>query len=104
MTDTPLAEIQCPGTQTHFQQTEHVLEPGERSVKHHHKETEETYYVGSGEGCIIVGNKRHEVKARDYVLVHTGQSHRIENTGSEPLIILSTKNRPRSFKDFYKDE
>ena len=64
------------------------LPPGGSTTPHHHVETEEIYYVLSGQGSLRVGNETRQVGAGDAVAIPPGASHQITNTGTEVLKFL----------------
>ncbi|HUT12117.1 MAG TPA: cupin domain-containing protein [Thermoguttaceae bacterium] len=64
------------------------LPVGGRTVPHHHVETEEIYYVLSGQGVMRVGDQTREVGPGDAIAIPPGASHQITNTGSEVLRFL----------------
>ena len=67
---------------------EEVLPPGAVVGRHLHLETEEIYYVLSGQGHMTVGAETREVSAGDAVFIPRGFAHTLENTGSEAIRLL----------------
>jgi mannose-6-phosphate isomerase-like protein (cupin superfamily) len=67
---------------------EEVLPAGAAVGRHHHLETEEVYYLLEGRGRMTVGEETREVVAGDAVFIPRGQTHTLENTGTEPLRLL----------------
>lgn len=63
------------------------LEPGASVGYHLHADTEEVYFVMSGEGLYTEEDESRTVKAGDIMLCRMGRSHGIENTGKETLAI-----------------
>jgi len=64
-----------------------VLHPGAGIGLHqHHKD--EVYYVVSGRGLYALDGKQYEVGPGDALLTRSGSTHAIQQTGSEPLVIL----------------
>ena len=64
-----------------------VLHPGAGIGLHqHHKD--EIYYVVSGRGLYALDGKQYEVGPGDALLTRSGSTHAIQQTGSEPLVIL----------------
>ena len=58
-----------------------VLEPGSH-------ETEETYVILEGRGLMTFARFQREVQKGDFVYLPPWCVHGIENTGSEPLVVL----------------
>ena len=67
---------------------EEVLPVGATVGRHHHKETEEIYYVLRGTGRMTVGSDVRMVGEGDAVFIPRGHTHTLENTGPEPMTIL----------------
>lgn len=66
-----------------------ALDPGASIGPHVHAEDEEIYVILSGTGRYRDGDDFQEVGPGDVTLTHQGESHALENTGSEPLVILA---------------
>lgn len=64
-----------------------VLEPGSH-------ETEETYVILEGQGRMTFANFQREVKRGDFVYLPPWCTHGIENTGTEPLVVLIATSPP----------
>ena len=64
------------------------IKPGRSTLRHHHKRTEEIYYVTSGKGCMELGKKILDVKEGDAIAIPPRTWHRITNTGKKDLKIL----------------
>ena len=64
-----------------------VLEPGSH-------ETEETYVILEGQGLMTFANFQREVKKGDFVYLPPWCEHGIENTGTEPLVVLIATSPP----------
>jgi mannose-6-phosphate isomerase-like protein (cupin superfamily) len=67
---------------------EEVLPAGAKVGRHHHLETEEVYYILSGNGRMTVGDEACEVASGDAVFIPRGNTHTLENTGAEPMTLL----------------
>ena len=78
-----------------------TLDPNEKSEKHYHKWTLEVYTLISGNGVISCGKDNQTVSSGDIVIVEPGIRHQICNTGDDTLVIQSSKNRSRGFKDYF---
>lgn len=67
---------------------EEILPPGKAVRRHHHLQTEEIYYILSGEGEMSVGDETQTVKAGDAIFIPRTNTHALKNTGSEPIKLL----------------
>lgn len=79
-----------------------TLAVGEESQKHHHQKTLETYIGESGVGVVIIGSKSTVIKSGTFVQIPIHIPHQIKNTGTTPLVIISTKNSTDE-DDFHTD-
>ncbi len=73
-----------------------ILEPGEAPPLHVHDDTEQVFYVLSGQGELQIGGdasddpgRRFAVAAADLVRIPPGTRHRIFCRGAAPLVYLS---------------
>ena len=80
---------------------EATLEPGQATVRHHHRAAEEIYYLVEGTGHMEVDGEKRDVRAGDAILIPPGAWHRIENTGDGPLRLLCACSPPYSPSDTY---
>ena len=64
------------------------LEPGQEMNKHAHEVQCRFYLVLEGTGQLWVGEEQKEVEKGMVIWVSSGHTHRILNTGSEPLVLL----------------
>jgi mannose-6-phosphate isomerase-like protein (cupin superfamily) len=64
------------------------VSPGKNTIRHHHIESEEIYYILQGTARIRVGGEVREVTEGDGIAIMPGQSHEIWNTGAEELVFL----------------
>jgi mannose-6-phosphate isomerase-like protein (cupin superfamily) len=78
---------------------EEVLPVGARVGRHHHLETEEVYYILHGNGRMTVGDEVREVASGDAVYIPRGQTHTLENTGTEPMTLLLVCGPAYSLQD-----
>src|SRR5689334_13086605 len=60
---------------------EELLPPGHAVVPHHHRETEEIYYILEGSGEMRVGDETAAVAAGDAVYIPRNSVHSLHNTG-----------------------
>lgn len=65
-----------------------VVRPGAKTGTHCHEREEQTYYILSGEGQLILGEQVIPVSPRTAILIPPGQDHAIHNTGDSDLEYL----------------
>lgn len=75
-----------------------LVAAGQSTLRHAHPQTEEIYYVLSGDGAMQVGGETERVGPGDAVLIPPGAEHRLTCVGPEPLEILCICSPP------YEDE
>ncbi len=83
---------------------EELLPAGSAVTPHHHRRTEEIYYILSGRGVMTVGEERREVTAGDAVYIPRDHRHTLENTGREAMRIILVCGPAFSFEDEIFDE
>src|SRR5919199_2345484 len=66
-----------------------VIQPGQRSIRHHLEGATEVYYLLSGSGRMHIGEEVREVRAGDALLIPAGAVQFLENTGAEALQFLA---------------
>ena len=66
------------------------LPPGKATIPHHHKVTEEIYYILSGTASMTLGSETRPVGPGDAIAIPPGLRHTIENTGDDELVFLCT--------------
>jgi mannose-6-phosphate isomerase-like protein (cupin superfamily) len=64
------------------------VSPGMNTIRHHHIESEEIYYILQGTAKIRVEGEEREVAEGDGIAIMPGQSHEIWNTGFKELVFL----------------
>lgn len=64
------------------------LEPNQRTTPHFHRQTEEIYYILTGQGQMRIGDEEHAVGPGDAIAIPPGQVHTIRNSGSQRLTFL----------------
>jgi mannose-6-phosphate isomerase-like protein (cupin superfamily) len=62
--------------------------PGLCTTPHYHKQTEEIYYITSGQGEMTIDSHTQTVTVGDAIAIPPGALHFIRNTGSEMLTFL----------------
>ena len=65
-----------------------VIYPTGSTTGHSHSDTEEVYYVVSGEGEMEVGGDRYPIKAGDALYVPPGEFHTTYQSGNLPLVVV----------------
>jgi len=90
-------ELRCKGAK--FQVVSFA--PGKRIAPHYHRKTCEIFFVHSGQGAIVMNNKRFECVSGDFFLCEPSDIHSFENTGDEDFIILVFKTNEGGDKDIF---
>lgn len=62
--------------------------PGAVTAAHHHRQTEEIYYILSGQGRMTIDSQQRDVGPGDAIAIPPGAVHHIENTGRQTLKFL----------------
>lgn len=78
------------------------LEAGCSTLRHHHKLSEEFYYILEGEGAMEIDGERQQVAPGDGVLIPPGAAHQI--FARSRLRFLCCCAPPYSHEDTYPDE
>ena len=78
---------------------EAVVQPGDKTLLHRHRVTEELYHITHGSGMMTLGEKQFIVSAGDTITIAPGTPHCIENTGTDDLHILCCCTPAYSHKD-----
>jgi mannose-6-phosphate isomerase-like protein (cupin superfamily) len=66
-----------------------IIQPGERSIRHHLVGASEVYYLLSGRGRMHIGEETREVSAGDALLIPPDAVQYLENCGEAPLAFLA---------------
>jgi mannose-6-phosphate isomerase-like protein (cupin superfamily) len=66
-----------------------LIKPGSSLGWHEHKGDIEAYYIIAGEGTVDDNGIKVQVAAGDVVFTNNGESHSIENTGTENLEFIA---------------
>ena len=66
-----------------------LLPPGKSALKHYHPVAEESYYILSGEGRVVLDGKEKIVSAGDAVAIPVNVVHQIFNDSAENLVFLA---------------
>ena len=81
---------------------EATLEPGQRTERHYHAESEELYYLVEGTGEMEIDGERSQVGPGDAILIPPGAWHQI-TAGDAELRFLCCCAPPYSDEDTYFD-
>lgn len=65
-----------------------TLGPGGETAEHLHPRSEEIYLFVSGSGRMLLGDEVFDVAAETAVVIPPGTRHKLQNTGSEPLVLF----------------
>ncbi len=67
---------------------EATVNPGEETLEHYHRRSEELYYFVAGTGRMRLAADEADVVAGDCVVIPPGTRHKLWNTGTKPLVLL----------------
>jgi len=67
---------------------EATVPPGTRTERHLHRRAEEIYLFLAGAGRMALGDEERDIRAGDCVVIPPGTPHQLDNTGTEPLVLL----------------
>lgn len=76
-----------------------TIAPGQSTIRHRHRLSEEIYFVLSGEGVVEVAARLHQVRTGDAVLIPPGTEHRATCMGDMPLHLLCACSPPYQHED-----
>jgi mannose-6-phosphate isomerase-like protein (cupin superfamily) len=80
---------------------EATLAAGEATVRHHHRASEEIYYLIEGAGEMEVDGERAPVAAGDAILIPPGAWHQIRASADGPLRLLCACAPPYRHEDTF---
>ena len=80
------------------------LPPGKATIPHHHKVTEEIYYILSGTASMTLGSETRPVGPGCAIAIPPGLRHTIENTGDDELVFLCTCAPAYEHSDTFLEE
>ena len=80
---------------------EAALPAGGQTDRHHHKVSEEMYYLVEGEALMEIDGEERAVTAGDAILIPVGSWHQITNTGSGVMRMIVTCAPPWTAEDTY---
>jgi mannose-6-phosphate isomerase-like protein (cupin superfamily) len=73
--------------------------PGSATALHRHGTSEELYHIIAGEGLMTLDDRQFPVKPGDTVAIAPCTAHRVENIGSETLVIFCCCTPPYADED-----
>ena len=82
---------------------EATLPPGGRTDRHHHKVSEEMYYLVEGQALMEIDGEERAVRAGDAILIPVGAWHQITNAGADDMRMIVTCAPPWTAEDTYFD-
>ena len=68
-----------------------IVDPGKRLSLQRHELREEYWVIAQGIGLMTLNEDCEPVSKGDTVHIGKNEIHRVENTGSEPLVIVETQ-------------
>ena len=80
---------------------EATIAAGEGTVRHHHRVSEEIYYLVQGRATMEVDGASAEVSAGDAILIPPGAWHQITASSDGPVRLLCTCSPPWASGDTY---
>lgn len=80
---------------------EATLEAGQGTVRHHHRASEEIYYLVEGEGTMELDGEERAVRAGDAILIPAGAWHTITASPATRLRLLCSCSPPYSPHDTF---
>jgi mannose-6-phosphate isomerase-like protein (cupin superfamily) len=78
---------------------EAIVRPGERTLMHLHRTSEELYHVTDGEGVMTLAGRTFRIGPGDTVLIPPGAPHCVEALGERALHILCCSSPPYRHDD-----
>ena len=96
-----IRELMHPSVQGNRLQSlaEAIVEPGQETMLHLHRLSEELYHITAGQGLMTLGTEQFAVGVGDTVCIPPGTLHCIRNTGEVALKILCCCAPPYSHED-----
>jgi len=78
-----------------------LVDKGESSRLHYHKQMEELYYIVEGEAEMNIDNQKEKVIPGHAILIPVGVFHQIKNIGSTVLKFISIDSPPFFESDIF---
>lgn len=73
------------------------ISPGKNTTEHSHDTGEEFMFIIDGSGCIILDEKRFDIKKGDLIFIKSRQRHQIINISKKYLKLLIGVSPPLDF-------
>jgi mannose-6-phosphate isomerase-like protein (cupin superfamily) len=80
-----------------------IFEVGGKTPRHAHRTAHEMFYVLSGRGRALCGDKTYEVEKGDTLVLPPGMDHVVENTGTDKLYCLTVMVPNEGFAEMIRD-
>lgn len=68
-----------------------VVNPSSRLSLQSHKHRKEHWVIVEGEALVTVGEQKLNLGSGQYVFIPLGSTHRLENTGAAPLVLVEVQ-------------
>ena len=81
--------------------SQHVVQIRDREVPHLHKLHDATVTMMRGQGYLVLGQKRIDLKTGDVIHIPRGVPHYYVNTASDPTVALAVYAPPFDGKDIH---
>ena len=78
---------------------EATVAPGDATLLHLHRESEEIYHITQGTGKMRLGQAEFDICGGDTITIPPGTPHNVTNTGGEALRILCLSHPPYADDD-----
>jgi mannose-6-phosphate isomerase-like protein (cupin superfamily) len=78
---------------------EAIIQPGQTTALHWHRNSEELYHVTAGQGLMTLDEHRFRITVGDTIAIAPRRAHCVHNDGSGPLVILCCCSPPYSNDD-----
>jgi len=76
-----------------------TVKPGEKTLRHIHRNSAEFYYITRGVGIIQLNSKKEPIQENTLIYIPAKTKHTVTNTGKENLLILCVCSPPYSHED-----
>ncbi len=86
------------GGSAHFRMSLVTLEAAVGTPRHVHHDSDEAWYILSGEGIFYADGRKTAFKSGDFLFVHKDAVHQLINTGAKTLTYLAVTAPPCDFE------
>lgn len=83
---------------------EATIAAGESTIRHHHRVSEEIYYLVEGSAAMELDGETTQVTAGDAILIPPGAWHRITASAEGPVRLLCACSPPWASEDTYFED